>query len=148
MPQPIRTLVVDDFREFRSLLSSVIRKQSELQLIGGACNGEEAVQKIETLRPDLVLLDLGLPLLNGLKVARIIRETAPESKIVFVSQESSADVVHEALSLGVCAYVYKSDVEGELLRAVSAVLEGKSFLSRNLAQAYRQVEARANLESV
>jgi DNA-binding NarL/FixJ family response regulator len=130
---PVRVIVVDDSREFRGLLFSIIHSRPELQVIAEACNGEEAVQKIEKLRPDLVLLDLGLPILNGFEVARIIHGTAPQSKIIFVSQESSADVVDEALSLGAYGYVLKSDVESELLRAVSAVLQGKPFLSKTLA---------------
>ena len=131
--RPVRVIVVDDSREFRDLLLAILHAQPELQVIGEACNGEEAVRKIQALRPDLVLLDLGLPTLNGFEVIRITRKTTLQSKIIFVSQESSPDVVHEALSLGAYGYVLKSDVEHELLPAVSNVLEGKTFLSRTLA---------------
>lgn len=133
MSIPGRVIVVDDFREFRDLMISIIESQPELQVIAEACNGEEAVRKIEGLHPDLVLLDLGLPTLNGFEVARIVRQTSPQSKILLVSQESSADAVQEALNLGAYGYVLKSDIESELLKAVSAVLQGKVFLSRSLS---------------
>jgi CheY-like chemotaxis protein len=131
--RPVRVVVVDDSPEFRDLVISMVHSQPELQVIGEACNGEEAVRKIEALRPDLVLLDLGLPILNGFEVTGMIRKTTPQSKIIFVSQESSPDVVHKALRLGAYGYVLKSDVESELLPAVSKVLDGKTFLSRTLA---------------
>ena len=131
--EPVRVIVVDDSREFRDLVISIVHRRPELRVIAEACNGEEAVQKIQKLCPDLVLLDLGLPILNGLQVARTIGKKAPQSKIVFISQESSPEVIHEALSLGAYGYVLKSDLESELLQAVSNVLDGKTFLSRTLA---------------
>jgi len=93
----------------------------------------EAVQKVEELQPDLIVLDIGLPSLNGIEAARRIRKVSPESKILFVSQESSADVVQEALGTGAHGYVVKSDAGSELLPAVKAVLEAKRFISASLA---------------
>ena len=128
-------VVVDDSREFRDLVISLIHDQPELQVIGEACDGEQAVRKIEALRPDLVLLDLGLPTISGFEVTRIIRKTSPNSKIIFISQESSPDVVREALSLGAHGYVLKSDVTNGLLgEAVTAVLQGRHFLTRALSR--------------
>ena len=132
LDHPLRVVVVDDYREFRTLLNSIVHTQPEWQVVAEACNGEEAVRRIEALRPDLVLLDIGLPALNGFEVTRIIRATVPESKIVFVSQESSAEAVQEALSLGADGYVLKAHVASELLVAVKAVLQGTQFLSRTL----------------
>jgi FixJ family two-component response regulator len=86
----------------------------------------------EELKPDLILLDIGLPKLNGLEAAQRIRKLAPETKILFLSQESSADVVHEALSLGALGYVVKEHAGTELLAAVQAVLEGKQFVSGSI----------------
>jgi len=127
-------VLVDDSQEFRSLLSSILHAKPEFRVVAQASNGHEAVQKIEALAPDLVLLDLGLPELNGLEVARIMRDKSASRKILIVSQESSPEVVDEALRLGACGYVLKSDVENELLRAVSAVLQGKTFLSKTLGR--------------
>jgi DNA-binding NarL/FixJ family response regulator len=99
-----------------------------LQVIGEASDGLEAVQKAEELKPDLILLDIGLPTLNGIEAARQIRKLAPESKILFVSQESSADLVQEALSLGAWGYVAKTRAGSELLVAVEEVLHDRRFV--------------------
>jgi DNA-binding NarL/FixJ family response regulator len=119
--------VVDDYEPFRRLVVSMLRKQPELQIICEASNGSEAVQKAEELQPDLILLDIGLPKLNGIEAARRIRKLSPKSKILFVSQESSADVVQEAFSLGALGYVVKTHAGKDLLAAVEAVLQGRLF---------------------
>lgn len=95
-------------------------------------DGLEAVQKAEELKPDLILLDVGLPTLNGIDAAREIRKLAPESKIIFLSQECSAEVVQAALDLGARGYVLKITAASELLAAVEAVLRGDQFVSGGL----------------
>jgi CheY-like chemotaxis protein len=104
-----------------------------LQIVGEVSDGLEAVQKAEELQPDLILLDLGLPSLNGIEAARRIRNLSPKSKILFVSQESAADVVREALSVGARGYVVKAHAGSELLAAVDAIRHGKRFISSSLA---------------
>ena len=128
----VRVLVVDDYEPFRRFVCSTLGKNRELQIVGEASDGLEAVHKVEELRPDLILLDIGLPTLNGLEAARRIRKVAPQSKIIFVSQESSADVVQEALTLGALGYVVKAHAGGELLAAVGAVLAGSQFVGSGL----------------
>lgn len=100
-----------------------------MQIVGEAADGLEAVQKAVELKPDLILMDIGLPSLNGLEAARRILGLVPESKIIFLSQESSADMVQEALSLGAWGYVVKTRAGSELLAAVDAVISGKRFVS-------------------
>jgi DNA-binding NarL/FixJ family response regulator len=118
---------------FRRFICSTLGEVSELQIIGEASDGLEAVRKAEELRPDLILLDVGLPSLNGIEAARRIQVVSPTSKILFVSQNRSPDIAEEALSTGAGGYVVKSDAGGELLPAVKAVLEGKRFISASLA---------------
>ena len=89
----------------------------------------EAVRKAEELRPNLILLDVGLPTLNGIEAARLIRTLCPESKIIFVSQERSADVVREAIGLGARGYIVKTRAASDLLAAVQSVYEGNLFVS-------------------
>jgi DNA-binding response OmpR family regulator len=124
----IRVLVVEDFEPFQRFVASILQKQPELQIICKVSDGSEAVQKAEELQPDLILLDIGLPSLNGIEVARQIRKLSPKSKILFVSQESSAEMVHGALGTGAQGYVLKSDARRELLEGVNAVLRGEQFV--------------------
>jgi DNA-binding NarL/FixJ family response regulator len=124
----LRVLVVEDFAPFRQFVCSTLGKRPDLQVICEASDGLEAVQKAKELKPDLILMDIGLPTLNGIEAARRIRKVSPESKIIFLTQECSADVVQEALSLGARGYVLKTRAVGELLTAVEAVISEKQFV--------------------
>jgi DNA-binding NarL/FixJ family response regulator len=126
-----RILVVDDSAPFRQFVLSKLCQRPEWQVVGEASDGLEAVHKAAEFQPDLIVLDIGLPTMNGIEAARRIREFAPEPKILFLSQESSADVVQEALSLGALGYVVKELAGAELLVAVQAILQGKQFVSVN-----------------
>jgi DNA-binding NarL/FixJ family response regulator len=126
----VRILVVDDFEPWRHFVSSLLlQKKPELQVVGEASDGLEAVQKAVELNPDLILLDIGLSTLNGIEAARQIRKLVPDSKIIFLSQESDADVLQESLSLGAQSYVLKAKAGSELLAAVETVISGKTFVS-------------------
>lgn len=107
-------------------------QEHRLCVIGHVTDGLEAVQRAEELQPDLILLDIGLPRLNGIEAARQIRCVSPRSKIVFLSQIHCPDVAREALGTGARGYVIKSDAGAELLAAVEAVLLGKQFASKRL----------------
>jgi DNA-binding NarL/FixJ family response regulator len=124
----VRIVVVEDHEQFRRFIYSTLEKAPELQVVDIASDGLAAVQKAEELQPDLILLDIGLPKLNGIEAARRIRKLSPESKILFVSQESSADIVREALGAGASGYIVKTDAGRELLEAVIAVLRGELFV--------------------
>lgn len=128
-----RILVVDDFAPWRSFVSAALRKQPELLIIGEAADGPEAVQKAKELQPDVILLDIGLPTLNGIAAARQIRWVASKSKIIFLSQEHSTAMVQEALALGAWGYVVKTDAGSELLAAVNSVVRGEGFLGSGFA---------------
>lgn len=105
----VSVLLVDDYEPWRRFVSSTLKHKLNCQIIYEASDGFEAIQRARELQPNLILLDIGLPTLNGIEAARRIRKLAPESKIIFLSQESSADIVGEALSLGAQGYVVKSD---------------------------------------
>jgi DNA-binding NarL/FixJ family response regulator len=128
-PVAVRVLVVEDFQPFLQFISSTLGKRHDLQVIGEVSDGLEAVQEAVELKPDLIIMDIGLPSLNGIEAAQQIRKLVPESKIIFFSQEYSADVVQGALSLGACGYVVKTSAGTDLLAAVDAVLLGKRFVS-------------------
>jgi len=128
----IRVLVVEDFAPFRQLICKTLANRPHLQVIGEVSDGLEAVQRALELKPDLILLDIGLPSLGGIEAARQIRKLSPGSKIIFLSQESSPDVVQEAVSLDTCSYVLKTKAGSDLFAAVDAVLDGVRFVSGGL----------------
>jgi len=128
----IRILVVDDHEVFRKFVMSALHGQPDLDIIGEVRDGIEAVRQAEALQPDLILLDIGLPSLNGIAAARQIGQLAPCARIIFVSQESSPEVVQEAFNLGALAFVVKRLAGRELLAAIDAVIQGKKFLSTGL----------------
>jgi two-component system nitrate/nitrite response regulator NarL len=125
----VRILLIEDFAPFLKLTRSILADKPGLQIIAEALDGRDGVQKATELKPDLILLDIGLPKMNGIEAARQIRKLVPDSKILFVSQESSPDIIQEALSLGASGYVVKTKVGRDLLPAVDAVLQGRTFVS-------------------
>ena len=128
----IRVLVVEDNDLWRRFVSSMLQKQPEYQVIGQVSDGLEAVHQAQQVQPDLITLDIGLPTLNGIEAARRIREVSPRSKVLFVSENCSADVAEAALHTGAGGYVVKSNAASELLPAVRAVLAGERFVSAGL----------------
>lgn len=118
-----RVLVVDDFQAWRDFARSILEKMPSLLVVAEASDGAEAVQKAEEQQPDLIVLDIGLPTLNGIEVARRIRPTCRSSKIVFltVDQHCDAEVASRA---GVTTYVLKSRADTHLVPAVEAALNG------------------------
>ena len=131
----IRILVVDDFQPWCCFVSAALRREPEFEVIGEAYDGKVGVQMAAGLQPDLILLDIGLPGLNGIQAAGQIREVSPNSRIVFVTQDRSAEIARHAFSTGACGYVVKSDAARELLPAVRAVLRGELFASACLSLA-------------
>ena len=126
---PIRLLVVEDFEPYRCTICSLIRQRPDLTILAEAQDGLDAVRQAEILQPDVILLDICLPLLNGIEAARQIRKVASTARIIFLTQESSAEVVHEALALGAWGYVIKAQAGTDLLAAVEAVAQGGTFVS-------------------
>jgi len=137
----IRVLVVEDFEDWRRQVRLLFQERPQWQIIAEASDGSEAVQKAEDLKPDLILLDIGLPKLNGMEVARRIRQRSPSSKIIFLSQNSDLDVVRAALDTGALGYVRKTDARRELLPAMDAVLRGKQFVSSSLNHQFTDTSA-------
>jgi DNA-binding NarL/FixJ family response regulator len=129
---PIRILIADDHEGWRRQVRLLFQARPEWQVIAEASDGPEAVEKAEELKPDLIVLDIGLPKLNGIEAARQIRQLSPSSKIVFLSQNKDLDVVRAALCTAAQGYVYKADVRSDFLSAIQAVLQGKQFVSSSL----------------
>jgi len=128
----VRVLLVDDYEPFRRFVCATLQARSELKVIGEASDGLEAVQKAEELHPDLILLDVELPTLNGIEAAHRISRLIPVAKILFVTQYNDVDVVAAALSNGAKGYVWKQSAWADLLPAVEAVLRGEHYTSRGV----------------
>jgi DNA-binding NarL/FixJ family response regulator len=128
-----RILVVEDYRPYRSLVASLLSENFEANVYE-AEDGLEAVVQAQRVKPDVVLIDIGLPKLNGLEVARQIRKLVTNSKILFLSAVRDQEIAEEALRIGASGYVLKSDAGRELVEAVKAVLQGKQFVSCALMQ--------------
>jgi len=128
----LRVLVVDDYEPWRRFVTSTLEKQPEVEIIGEASDGREAVEMAQQLHPDLILLDIGLPTVNGLEAGRQIRERIPETKILFLSENRSLAIAEKAIRIGASGYVVKSKAATELVKALRAVLQGKEFVSAGL----------------
>jgi DNA-binding NarL/FixJ family response regulator len=128
----IRIIIADDVRDWRRQVLLLFEARPEWQAIAEAADGPEAIQKAEELKPDLIVLDIGLPKLNGIEVARRVCQVSPRTRIVFLSQNDDLDIVEAALSTGALAYVHKTAAQSELLLAVDAALGGKRFVSSRL----------------
>jgi DNA-binding NarL/FixJ family response regulator len=129
----VRVLIVDDFDPWRAFVIQHLNNHSHFRVLGCASDGLDGVQKAEELQPDLILLDISLPKLNGLDMARKVRKLVPKARILFLSSNADPDVVRAAFCAGGGGYVLKADAGGALLTGMEAVLLGKQFVSSSLA---------------
>jgi len=130
----IRVLIAEDYPQFRRFLVSALQKRPEFQIVSEVDDGSHAVLKAQELQPELILLDIGLPTLNGIEAAKQIRRLSPHSKILFISQESSPELIQVALQAGAQGYVLKIDAGVDLNPAIDAVLREQNYLSRSIAR--------------
>ncbi len=126
---PARVLIVEDSPEFSLHLVRLIARNANVTVTGKAEDGLSAVSLAMACKPDVVLLDIGLPGINGIEVARRLRQLSLDCKIVFVTQESSHDIIQEAMSTGACGYVLKCRIENDLPIVLESVSLGQSFVS-------------------
>jgi DNA-binding NarL/FixJ family response regulator len=131
----VRVLIVDDFQSWRHFVSTMLQERPEFEIIGEASDGLEAVRKSEELQPGLILLDIGMPKLNGIEAARQICAIVPACRILFVSENQCPTIAQQALSIGACTrgYVVKSYALEELLPAMEAVVQDRQFVSSRFA---------------
>ena len=127
-----RVLVVDDHTVIRRGIQSILRAWPEWQISGEAANGEEAVRLTQDLKPDIVLMDISMPVMGGLEATRAIRKISPETKVLLLTLHDSLEWVESALQAGARGYLLKSDTEGELIRALNVVADNGIYASPSL----------------
>jgi two-component system response regulator NreC len=142
---PIRILLADDHTVMRNGLRLLLERQPNLTVVGEASDGRETVRAAESVSPDVVVMDIAMPNLNGIEAARQITAARPQTAIVILSMHSDESYVIRALKAGARAYLLKDSAEGDLIAAIHAISEGKSFfspaISRILVEDYmRQLE--------
>ncbi|WP_321471781.1 response regulator transcription factor [uncultured Paludibaculum sp.] len=130
----IRVLLADDHKLMRSGLRLLVEQQPEFRVVGEAGDGRQAVALAMELKPDIAVLDIGMPELNGIEAARQITEQLPETAVVILSMHSDESYVLRALKAGARGYLLKDSAEADLAQAILAVREGKSFFSPAVSQ--------------
>ena len=128
----LRVFVVDDHPVVREMICSLLSQEPALRVVCQTADGEEAVQKADELKPEVVVLDIGLPGITGIEAARRIRKASPESKIIFLSQFDSLHMASEVLKVGGHGFVAKIDAGSDLLKAVRTVFAGGRFVSQQI----------------
>jgi DNA-binding NarL/FixJ family response regulator len=123
----VRILIVDDYEPWRRYVRSVLASDPDLEILGESADGLDAIKQSEELQPGLVLLDIQLPSINGLEVARQIGVVSPETKVLFLSSTQSVEVMREALKFG-AGFVMKTDAECDLLAIVQAICRNQPFV--------------------
>jgi len=133
--ETIRVLVADDHPVVRKGLQSCLNKQSRLKLVGEASDGDEAVQKALELLPDVVLMDISMPRMNGLTATELLRQQAPHVKVLVLSVHNNREYIFRIIQAGAHGYVSKEASPEELLQAIESVHSGETFFSAEIAKA-------------
>jgi DNA-binding NarL/FixJ family response regulator len=128
----VRILMAEDTDLWREFVSTMLRNEPSFEIICEVLDGRKAIQMAERLQPTITLLDVGLPQINGIDAAGQIRNLAPKTRIVFLSEQRDVEIIQAALDVG-CAYVLKSDAAKDLVPAIHSAIVGEAFISRQLA---------------
>jgi DNA-binding NarL/FixJ family response regulator len=131
---PLRVFLADDHAIVRAGLRALLQRHDGVEVVGEAGDGHEAVTEIERTRPDIVLMDIAMPHLNGLEVTRRIRKALPRTRVLVLSMYDDADFVHEILEAGASGYLLKGSAATELIDALQVVRRGQTYLSARVAR--------------
>lgn len=134
MPKPVRIMLADDHTIVRQGLARLLEEHNNLKVVGQAVNGQDAIEKAEKLRPDVIIMDIAMPRMNGIEAAKRIRKLLPETKIVILSMYSHEHYIHELLECGVSGYLLKDSGGQDIIKAIRAALKNETFLSPSISK--------------
>ena len=132
--RPIKIFLADDHTIVRQGLAKLLEAESDLEVIGEAEDGREAVNKVQKLKPDIVIMDIAMPLLNGIEATRQIKKILPQTKIIILSMHSHDRYISELIGLGASGYLLKDSTGGEIIKAISAAVKGDVYLSPTISR--------------
>ena len=130
----ITIVLADDHTIVRQGLAKLIEGEPNIQVVGEAENGRQAVTKVEALQPDIVIMDIGMPLLNGIEATRQIKKIAPRTRVIILSMHAHDRYISELISLGASGYLLKDSTGGEIIKAISAAIKGDTYLSPSISR--------------
>jgi len=134
MGSPISILLADDHTIVREGLARLLEEQRDLKIVGMATNGQVAVEKALELKPDIIIMDIAMPRMNGIEAAKRIRKQLPKSKILILSMYSHEHYIHELLETGVSGYLLKDASGRDIIKAIHAAMNNETFLSPTISK--------------
>jgi NarL family two-component system response regulator LiaR len=133
--EKIRIVVVDDHQLVRAGITALLTTQSDMEVIGEAANGKEALEKIKALTPDIVLMDISMPEMDGIRAAKQISELSPSTRVLMLTQHVQEEYVQRVMHSGIDGYILKNSLVAELTKAIRAVHEGKRYITPAISEA-------------
>lgn len=130
----IRIIITDDHQLFRDGIANLLSASPQLEIIAMAENGQEAIKKAKKLKPDIVIMDLSLPIINGVDATRILHNELPETKVLILSMHAEKNYIKEALGAGAFGYLFKDCTYDQLIEAINTVYLGKKYLSDKITE--------------
>jgi len=138
MKKPIRILLADDHTIVRQGLARLLEEQPDLQIVGEAINGQAAVDKALELVPDIIIMDIAMPLLNGIEAAKRVRKILPDCKIIILSMYSHEHYIHQLLETGISGYLLKDSSGQDIIKAIRVAMKNETFLSPSISQKVKE----------
>lgn len=130
----IRILISDDHQLFREGIANLLSASPRIKIVGQAENGQEAINKAKELKPDIVIMDLSLPIINGVDATRILHKELPQTKVLVLSMHAEKNYIKEALEAGAFGYLFKDCTYDQLIEAINTVYQGKKYLSDKITE--------------
>jgi DNA-binding NarL/FixJ family response regulator len=130
----ITVFLADDHTIVRQGLASLLEGEPRLKVIGQAENGRQAVSMVEELKPEIVIMDISMPLLNGIEATRLIKKSCPQTKVIILSMHTHDRYINELINLGVSGYLLKDSTGADIIKAISAAVKGDTYLSPSISR--------------